>query len=138
MSCDVGEATEGFWRLSCDVGKVTESLENEFSLLIVRPFRHSPTSQLILQHFSRFTYVTTHSQTFQLLHLRPPLWARRQHARLSRSGPEFDPRSGQVYWVRFFPTCKTNFRKLQAPKVPEYHLAIIIIITHHSLRARMT
>ena len=32
----------------------------------------------------------------------PPLWARRQHARLSRSGPGFDPRSGQVSWVRFF------------------------------------
>ena len=31
-----------------------------------------------------------------------PLWARRQHARLSRSGPGFDPRSGQVSWVKFF------------------------------------
>ena len=29
MSCDVGEATEG-WRMSCDdVGKATEGLENE-------------------------------------------------------------------------------------------------------------
>ena len=36
----------------------------------------------------------------------------------------------------FFFTCKTNVGKLQAPKVPEYHLAIII--THHSLRAPMT
>ena len=26
----------------------------------------------------------------------PPLWARRLHARLSRSGPGFDPQSGQV------------------------------------------
>ena len=61
----------------------------------------------------------------------PPLWVRRQHARLSRSGPGFDPRSGQVSWVRFcswfFLTCKTNVRKLWAPKVPEYHLAVIII-----------
>ena len=32
----------------------------------------------------------------------PPLWARWQHARLSRSGPGFDSRSGQVSWVRFF------------------------------------
>ena len=32
----------------------------------------------------------------------PPLWAGRQHARLSRSGPGFYPRSGQVSWVRFF------------------------------------
>ena len=27
--------------------------------------------------------------------------SRRQHARLSRSGPGVDPRSGQVSWVRF-------------------------------------
>ena len=33
---------------------------------------------------------------------RPPLWSKWQHARLSRSGPGFDPRSGQVSWVRFF------------------------------------
>ena len=32
----------------------------------------------------------------------PPLWARWQHACLLRSGPGFDPRSGQVSWVRFF------------------------------------
>ena len=37
----------------------------------------------------------------------------------------------------FFLTCKTNVRKLSAPKVLEYHLAIIIIHTH-SLRAPMT
>ena len=46
----------------------------------------------------------------------------RQHARLSRSGPGFNPRSGQVSWVRFlsgfFLTCKTNVRKLSAPKGP--------------------
>ena len=35
-------------------------------------------------------------------HWYPPLWARRQHARLSRSGPGFNPRLGQVSWVRFF------------------------------------
>ena len=32
----------------------------------------------------------------------PPQWSRRWHARLSRSGPRFDPRSGQVSWVSFF------------------------------------
>ena len=53
------------------------------------------------------------------------------YARLSRSGPGFDPRSGQVSWVRFFLTCKTNVGKLYASKVPEYHLAIIIIIIHY-------
>ena len=70
----------------------------------------------------------------------PPLWARRYHAHLSRSGPGFDPRSGQVSCMRFFSefflTCKTNVGKLQAPKVPEksfghhYH--------HQSLRAPIT
>ena len=45
-----------------------EELENEvcsFSNLSVT----SPTSQLILQHFRRFTYVTAHSPTRPLLHL---------------------------------------------------------------------
>ena len=63
-----------------------------------------------------------------------PLWSRRQHARLSRSGPGFDPRSGQVSWVMFFSgfflTCKTNVRKLQAHKFPEYHLTAIILISY--------
>ena len=55
-------------RTSCDVGEVTERLENElcydynyelcsFTNLSVT----SPTSQLILQPFRCFTYVTTHS-----------------------------------------------------------------------------
>ena len=63
--------------MSCDVCEVTESLENElcydysyelcsFSNLSVT----SPTSQLILQRFRRFTYATAHSPTLPLLHLR--------------------------------------------------------------------
>ena len=63
--------------MSCDVGEVTERLENElcydynyelcsFSNLSFT----SPTSQLILQHFNRFTYVTAHSPTLPLLYLR--------------------------------------------------------------------
>ena len=62
--------------MSCDIGKVTERLENElcydynhelcsFSNLSVT----SPTSQLILQSFHRFTYVTAHSPTLPLLYL---------------------------------------------------------------------
>ena len=65
------------WRMSCDVGEVTERLGNEqssqlqsqqssFSNLSVV----SHTSQLILQPFRRFTYVTAHSPTLSLLHLR--------------------------------------------------------------------
>ena len=63
--------------MSCDVGKVMERLENElcydynyelysFSNLSVT----SPTSQLILQPFHPFTYITAHSPTLPLLHLR--------------------------------------------------------------------
>ena len=63
--------------MSCDVGEVTERLENElccdynyelcvFSKVSVT----SPTSQLILQAFRRFTNVTAHSQILPLLHLR--------------------------------------------------------------------
>ena len=71
--------------MSYDVGKVTESLENElcydynyelcydynyelcsFSKVYVT----SPTSQLILQPFRRFTYVTAYYPTLPLLHLR--------------------------------------------------------------------
>ena len=36
---------------------------------------------------------------------------------------------GEVFSV-FFLTCKTNVRKLYAPKVPEYHLADVIIISY--------
>ena len=50
--------------MSCDVGEVTERLENEHLSVT------SPTSQLILQPFRLFTYVTDHSPTLPLLHLR--------------------------------------------------------------------
>ena len=56
------------WR-ACDVGETKECLENElcsFSKLSGT----SPTAQLILQPFRRFTYVTAHSSTLSLLHLR--------------------------------------------------------------------
>ena len=63
--------------MSCDVGEVTERLETElcydynyelclFSNLSVT----SPTSEFILQPFRRFTYITAHSPTLPLLHLR--------------------------------------------------------------------
>ena len=55
--------------MNCHVGEATEVLENKlcsFSKLSVT----SPTSQLILQPLRRFTYVTAHSPTLPLLHLR--------------------------------------------------------------------
>ena len=66
MSCDIGEATKGLkkelWRRKSD-GSVGEC---SFSILSVT----SSTSQLILQPFRRFSYVTAHSLTLPMLHLR--------------------------------------------------------------------
>ena len=58
--------------MSCNVGEVTEMLENEqnsFSNLSIT----SPTSQLILQPFCSFTYITAHFPTLLLLHLQHKL-----------------------------------------------------------------
>ena len=63
------------WR-ACDTGEAKEGLKNE----LWRRWRNrrvgvsnlsvtSPTSQLILQHFCRLTYITAHSPTLPLLHL---------------------------------------------------------------------
>ena len=84
--------------MSCDVGEMTESLENElcyeynyelcsFSNLSIT----SPTSQLILQPFRRFTYITAHSPTLLLLHLR--------HS--SFSSPSFAPLTSQAHSPTF-------------------------------------
>ena len=123
----------------------------------------SPTSQLILQPFRRFTYVTAHSTTLPLLHLRHrhftyDTWQAAHDvslcARLKlkptylrqrclnnwrnveesfnlgitatwigrRSGPGFDPRSGQVSWVRFFRGFSSTGRQMsgsfRSPRSP--------------------
>ena len=75
MSCDAGKATEGLenelWR-RWRVGKFGEWVElrdiqqSSFS----NPSVASPTSQLILQPFRCFTYVTVHSPTLPSLLLR--------------------------------------------------------------------
>ena len=61
------------WR-GCDVEEAKKGLENELSFTYVssfcNPFVTSPTSQLILQPFRRFTYVTAHSPTIPSLFLR--------------------------------------------------------------------
>ena len=81
MSCDLGKATEGLknelWHRWSDrkVGEWAELLTVTFWNLSVT----SPTSQFILQPFSRFSYVTisslnspdrAHSRTLSSLHLR--------------------------------------------------------------------
>ena len=67
------------WRISCEVGKATKRLENEhgrlarwrrWSASFYNPYIASPTSQLFLQSFRRFTYVTAHYTVLPLLHLR--------------------------------------------------------------------
>ena len=52
---------------TCDVGVKVGEFSNSFVA--------SPTSQLILQHFRLFTYVTAHSRTLPLLHLRHSLFS---------------------------------------------------------------
>ena len=61
---DVDEATK-VCRMSCDVGEAMYG-----SASFSYPYIASPTSQLILQHFRRFTHVTAHSTDLTLLHLR--------------------------------------------------------------------
>ena len=67
----------------------------------------------------------------------PPLWARRQHARLSCSGPGFDPLSGQVSWVRFFRGFSSpvrqmsgSFRPLNSPNIIWPSLSSSLIIPY--------
>ena len=79
MSCDVGELTE---RLENEHSSQLQSQQSSFSNLSFT----SPTSQLILQPFRRFTYVTAHSPTLPLLHLR--------HS--SFSNPSFASRTSQA------------------------------------------
>ena len=96
MSCDVGKAREGLenelWRRWSE-GKVGEWAElidieiqqSSFSNLSVT----SPTSQLILQPFRHFIYVTAHSPTLPLLYLR--------HS--SFSNPSFASPTSQILYL---------------------------------------
>ena len=66
MSCNIGEVTERFENELCSVCVCVCVCELcSFSNLSVT----SPTSQLILQPFCRFTYITAHSPILPLLHL---------------------------------------------------------------------
>ena len=69
--------------MSCDVGEVTETLENEQSYILYSEAEH------ILQPFRRFTYVTAHSPTLPLLHLR--------HS--SFTNPSFPSPTSQVLYL---------------------------------------
>ena len=70
--------------MSCDVGKAAEELENELYVVEVMVrlkneqssfYNHSvtsPTSQLILQPYPRFTYVTAYFRSFSNLTVTSP------------------------------------------------------------------
>ena len=68
--------------MSCDVGKAVEGLENELcGATFSNPYIASPTSQIILQAFRRFAYVTAHSTALPLLQLRQALHLRHLSSR---------------------------------------------------------
>ena len=60
--------------MSCDVGKVTEKLVNDQSSSFSNPSVALPTSQLIIQPFRCFAYVTAHSPTLLSLLIRHRLF----------------------------------------------------------------
>ena len=68
---------------------------------------------------------------------RPPLWARRQHAHLSCSGPGFDTRSEQVSWVWFFRGFSSLVRQIsgnfrpQGPRISFGHHYPYGVIIHY-------
>ena len=87
--------------MNCDVSEATEGLKNEqssFSNLSVT----SPTSELILQPFRRFTYVTAHSATLPSLYL--------HHS--SFSNPSVASRTSQFILKPFFRFCYVPFPSL--------------------------
>ena len=104
------------WRISCDVGEVTERLENElcydynyelysFPNLSVT----SPTSQLILHPFRRFTYITTHSPTLPSLYL---------HNSSFSNSSVASPTSLLI----LHPFCRFTYVTARSPTLPLLHL----------------
>ena len=72
MSCDVGETTEGVGGGGSAHSPTLPSLQLRHSSFpsLANPSVTSSTSQLIIQPFRHFTYVTTCSPTILSLHLR--------------------------------------------------------------------
>ena len=114
--------------MSRDVGEVTERLENElcydynyelcsFSNLSIT----SPTSQLILQPFRRFTYVTAHSPTLPLRHL--------LHSSFSK--PSFASPTSQALHLIHLLTLQT-FRHLTYVTTHSQTLRRFTYVTAHS------
>ena len=87
------ENTEIFIKASKDIGLEVNSDKTKYKITSrhqnVVPNQNIVIGNLSFEKVEKFKY------------LGQPLWSKWQHARLSRSGPRFDPRSGQVSWVRF-------------------------------------
>ena len=97
------------WRMSCNVDEVTEMLDNElcydyncelcsFSNLSVT----SPTSQLILQPFFRFIYVTAHSPTLPLLHLRHSSFCNPSFASPTSQGLNLIHLASRTWFIEYY------------------------------------
>ena len=71
-ACDVGEAKNG-WRMNCTHIPTFPPLHRRHSSFS-NPSVALPTSQIILQPFRCFTYVTAHSPNLISLHLRHTLF----------------------------------------------------------------
>ena len=92
-----------------------------------------------LHNNARTTKKTMHWCSLINTDSHPPLWARRQHACLSCSGPRFDPQLGQVSWVRFFQGFSSpvrqmsgSFRPPRSPNIiwPSFSSSLIIHYRH--------
>ena len=78
LSCRAREGREGRereGREGRERGRGRGERKKEWKRLLLLLYVPSPTSQLILQPFRRFTYVTAHSPTLPLLHLRHRLFS---------------------------------------------------------------
>ena len=124
--------------MSCDVGEMMERLESSFSnpsialpksQLIIQPFRcfsyitaHSPNllslllchkaAGLILQPFRHFTYVTTRSPTLPSLYLR----------QISFSNPSVASPTSQLIFQKFFRFSYFTSSRAHSPTFPSLHL----------------
>ena len=88
--------------MNCDVGEVT--VQSSFSNLSVT----SPTSQLIIQPFHRFTYFTAHSPTLPSLYLR----------HISFFNPFVASPMSQLIFQPFFRFSYFTFSSLTSPSEP--------------------
>ena len=84
-------------------------------------FYNQPTEGIAL--ISKYSMTENAQYLLMLQNMLRPLWARWQHVRLSRSGQGFDPRSGQVSWVRFFRGFSSPIRQtsgsFRPPRYPD-------------------